>query len=157
MSDFDKWLHEQHVKQNDRKWAFNYVVKCILGVLIGLFLIKGCSSNNTPSKATPSPTEKATHQVTATPMPTTYAAENGDFSLDEEVTKSLIIAHFEGNGLTIKRVIGQPLVEKHPGLYGGMERWQVTFTNEKTILVWIVNGTIQYSYGSEYYKDIPLY
>jgi hypothetical protein len=52
----------------------------------------------------------------------------------------------------------QPLVEKDPGgLYGGKERWWVTFENGNQIATWVLDGTIEYFYNGTWYEDVPLY
>jgi hypothetical protein len=40
LNDFDKWAVEQRVKESNRKWLFDRVVKIIIGAAIGLFIAK---------------------------------------------------------------------------------------------------------------------
>lgn len=83
---------------------------------------------------------------------------DGSFFLDEDLTRKLICNYFESNGLAIKYVMFQPLVEKDDGgLYGGMERWWVTLENGETFAVWTINGKIEFCYDGEWYYDISIY
>lgn len=75
----------------------------------------------------------------------------------DTVTQNLIVNFFEGKGLKIKRVLYQPLVEKDDGLYGGKERWWVTFENGDQLAAWVLDGTIEYFYNGIWYEDVPLY
>jgi hypothetical protein len=76
---------------------------------------------------------------------------------DDSSTQELILNHFESNGLKIKRVMFQPLIEKDPGgLYGGKERWWITFENGEQIAAWVLDSTIEYTYGGTWYNDVPL-
>lgn len=82
----------------------------------------------------------------------TEVVQNDDF------TQKLICNYFENIGLKIKYVMFQPLVEKDPGgLYGGKERWWVTFENGDQIATWVLDGTIEYFYNGIWYEDVPLY
>jgi hypothetical protein len=77
---------------------------------------------------------------------------------DDNYTQKLICNYFENIGLKIKYVMFQPLVEKDPGgLYGGEERWFVTFESGEQIGTWVSNDQITYCYKNKWYNDVPLY
>lgn len=77
---------------------------------------------------------------------------------DDDFTQKLIINYFENKGLKIKYVMFQPLVEKDPGgLYGGKERWWISFENGEQIAAWVLDGTIDYFYNGIWYEEVPLY
>lgn len=71
-------------------------------------------------------------------------------------TRDMICTFFESQGFTIKRALFQPLIEKHSGLYGGMERWQITFINDETILGFVADGNITFCLGGKEFDNIPL-
>lgn len=77
---------------------------------------------------------------------------------DDSHTQKLIVHYFESIGLKIKYAMFQPLVEKDPGgLYGGEERWFVTFESGEQIGTWVSNNQITYCYKNQWYNDVPLF
>ena len=104
--------------------------------------------------------DKDGKKIVATPEPTSLITftEDGEFFLDEDITQDLIISHFENRGYKIKYALFQPLVEKDDGgLYGGKERWWVTFENGDTIAIWTISATIDYVYDGYYASEEPLF
>lgn len=84
--------------------------------------------------------------------------EYRNLAKSDERTQELICNYFENIGLKIKYVMFQPLVEKDPGgLYGGEERWFVTFESGEQIGTWVSNDQITYCYKNQWYNDVPLY
>ena len=86
----------------------------------------------------------------------TQASEETKQPSDEKYMRNLICKYFESQGLKIKRVLMQPLVEKDDGLYSGSERWRITFENGEQILTWVKDEKITYCYGGIEYDDAPL-
>lgn len=78
-------------------------------------------------------------------------------STNETATRDIICHFFESQGLAIQRVLFQPLVEKDDGLYGGMERWWITFETGEQITAWVKDGKITYCYGGQEFDEVPLY
>lgn len=76
---------------------------------------------------------------------------------DDATTRNAICALFENNGLKIKRAMHQPLIEKDPGLYGGKERWWITFEDGEQIVSWVGEGKITFCHNGNEYNEIPLY
>lgn len=95
------------------------------------------------------PSSKKTAEVTTT--------VKADGAPDDSTTRKAICDLFENNGLKIKRVMHQPLIEKDQGLYGGEERWWITLEDGEQIVSWVCDGKITFCHGGNEYNEIPLY
>lgn len=113
----------------------------VLFVAFFVVFTKFDSSDNSGSKKTA--------EVTAT--------VKADSTPNDSTTRKAICDLFENNGLKIKRVMYQPLIERDPGLYGGQERWTITLEDGEQIMAFVVDGTITFCYGGIEYDYLPLY
>lgn len=78
--------------------------------------------------------------------------------LYDDLTRKYICDYFENQGIEIYYVMALPLVEKDDGgLYGGKERWFITFADGEQIASWVWNYKITYCYGGVEYDDVPLF
>lgn len=145
MNYFHQKILDARTKENNRKWLAKkmsalWLVICFVVFLIAVLVSSGSndavpSQNVTTSKKQANPTDASA----------------------EDRTKNAICYFFENRNIKIKRFMYQPLVEKEPGLYGGMERWWITFENGEYTAVWVKNDKITYFYDGIHYNDIPLY